>query len=554
MTPHTAPHSHLPEARVDALRDDSWWRHAVIYQVYPRSFADADGDGVGDIAGILSRIDDLSTLGVDALWLSPFYPSPQNDAGYDVADYLDVDPVFGTLDDFDALIVACHSRGMRIIVDIVPNHTSSDHAWFQEALGAEPGSTERSRYIFRNGRGPDGSTPPNNWQSVFGGPAWTRVSDADGMPGQWYLHLFDRSQPDLDWTNPWVADRFDEILRFWLDRGVDGFRVDVAHGLVKHPHLPDHLPTGDDVLEPAPYWAQPGVHDIFRRWRCVLEEYGPDRILCAEAWVAPLAALSDWVRPDEMHQAFNFEYLYSAWDAEQQRAVIDESLAAFGAVGAPSTWVLSNHDVVRHTTRLALNPGEALFGLREDTVLPDAAAAQRRARAATALMLALPGSAYLYQGEELGLDEVLDIPADARHDPTYHRTEGRRLGRDGCRVPLPWTTGANLGFGQGDQPWLPQPARWSTLAHSEQKDDPSSTLEFYRRALRLRREFDLGAGSIEWTETPPSQLQFARGRLTVLTNFGENDVPLPAGRLVLASSPLVDCHVPIDTTVWVETE
>lgn len=554
MSHHTEPHTTPSATPSDATLDDSWWRHAVIYQVYPRSFADANGDGVGDLAGILSRIDDLFALGIDALWLSPFYPSPQNDAGYDVADYLDVDSVFGTLEDFDALVLACHTRGMRIIVDIVPNHTSSDHAWFREALGAKPGGGERGRYIFREGRGADGSLPPNNWQSVFGGPAWTRVADAGGTPDQWYLHLFDRSQPDLDWTNPWVAERFDEILRFWLDRGVDGFRVDVAHGLVKDPALPDHLPTGDDVLESAPYWAQPGVHDIFRRWRRVLEEYGPDRILCAEAWVAPLAALSEWVRPDEMHQAFNFAYLYTPWDAAQQRIVIDESLAAFGAVGAPSTWVLSNHDVVRHTTRLALDAGSSLFGLRENTVLPDAAIARRRARAATALMLALPGSAYLYQGEELGLDEVLDIPPAARHDPTYYRTRGERLGRDGCRVPLPWTTGPNLGFGHGAEPWLPQPAEWAALAHSVQKGDCTSTLEFYRRSLRLRRELMLGAGALEWVEAIPTLLRFNRGWLTVLTNFGEEDVPLPDGRLVLASSPLVDGRVPADTTVWVETE
>ena len=336
-----------------------WWRTAVIYQVYPRSFADASGDGIGDLPGITSRLEHLADLGVDAVWLSPFYVSPQNDAGYDVADYCDVDPLFGTLEHADALIARAHELGLRVIVDVVPNHSSSEHRWFQEALAAGPGAPERDRYLFREGRGVDGSEPPNNWLSMFGGPAWTRITEADGTPGPWYLHLFDSTQPDFDWTNPWVADRFDEVLRFWFDKGADGFRIDVAHGLAKAPGLPDvdmdPLRTGGEWADDDhPYWSRDEVHDVWRRWRRVAAEYDGDRALVAEAWVLPLSKMAKWVRPDELHQAFNFGYLMTRWDADELRAVIDDSLASFESVGAPSTWVLSNHDTIRHTSRLAL--------------------------------------------------------------------------------------------------------------------------------------------------------------------------------------------------------
>ncbi len=336
-----------------------WWRTAVIYQVYPRSFADASGDGIGDLPGITSRLDHLANLGVDAVWLSPFYRSPQNDAGYDVSDYCDVDPLFGSLEDADALIARAHALGLRVIVDVVPNHSSSEHPWFQEALAAGPDSPERARYIFREGRGPHGDEPPNNWLSMFGGPAWTRITEADGTPGQWYLHLFDTTQPDFDWTNPWVIDRFDEVLRFWFDRGADGFRIDVAHGLAKEEGLRDFTADprrtgGEWAPEDHPYWGRDEVHDIWRRWRAVADSYDGDRALVAEAWVTPLSKMAKWVRPDELHQAFNFGYLMTAWDAEELRGVIDDSLEAFGAVGAPSTWVLSNHDTIRHPFRLAL--------------------------------------------------------------------------------------------------------------------------------------------------------------------------------------------------------
>ncbi|MEO7422967.1 MAG: glycoside hydrolase family 13 protein, partial [Ornithinibacter sp.] len=410
--------------------DAPWWRDAVIYQIYPRSWADADGDGIGDLPGICARLPYLRDLGVDAVWLSPFYVSPMNDAGYDVADYRDIDPRFGTLADADTLITSAHDLGLKVVVDLVPNHTSNEHAWFRAAVAAAPGSPERERYIFRDGTGPGRNEPPNNWPSVFGGKGWTRVAEADGSPGQWYLHIFDTTQPDLDWEHQEVREEFHEILRFWCDRGVDGFRVDVAHGLVKKEGLPDfHGAVGlyDEVdtdgptamvaeagsggvldhsaTGAAPMWDQDGVHEIYRGWRTVLEEYGaPDRILCAEAWVRPAERLAMYVRLDEMHQAFNFDFLDAHWDATALRTVIEATLRSNDDVGAPTTWVLSNHDVVRHASRLGLDQSlPRPNGISAQDPQPDAVLGLRRARAATTMMLALPGGAYVYQGEELGL-------------------------------------------------------------------------------------------------------------------------------------------------------
>ncbi len=589
---------------IELARDarDEWWRTAVIYQIYPRSFADANGDGMGDLAGITARLGALAELGVDAIWLSPFSTSPQHDAGYDVADYRDVDPLFGTLADFDAMLAEAHARGIRVIVDLVPNHSSNEHAWFKAALAAGPGSAERARYLFRDGRGAAGELPPNNWDSVFGGPAWTRVTEADGQPGQWYLHLFDSSQPDFDWTNDEVREEFRDILRFWLDRGVDGFRVDVAHGLIKAEGLPDWTPPAaggsmggagglaDDApgaerpvpsaepgvaLEPEissepgdapPFWAQDGVHEIYRDWRALLDDYPGERILAAEAWVDPLARVAKWVRPDEMHQSFNFAYLETPWRAGALRRVVDESLAAFGAVGAPSTWVLSNHDVVRHPTRLALTAGNLQgHGVGPRTPgIGDPATGLRRARAATALMLALPGSAYLYQGEELGLPEAIDLPDDARQDPTWFRTNGERYGRDGCRVPIPWEAGSpSYGFGPSDASWLPQPEEWADYARDRQHDVPGSTLSMYRAALRLRREHTLASGTLEWIETPdtPDVVAFTNGALLIVANTGDTTISLAqvlpdehtaaaAAQPLLASGDLARGILPADTTVW----
>ena len=549
----------MAEIEQQSAPGSEWWRTAVIYQIYPRSFADANGDGIGDLPGITSRLDALQQLGVDAIWLSPFMPSPQKDAGYDVSDYRGVDPLFGTLADFDAMLAAAHARGIRVIVDLVPNHSSDQHRWFQEALAAAPGSPERARYIFRDGKGEHGELPPNNWQSVFGGGMWTRITDPDGTPGQWYLHIFDSSQPDFDWSNEEVREEFRGVLRFWLDRGVDGFRVDVAHGMIKKAGLPDYTPAeGADSMggdeEDVPYWGQPGVHEIYRDWHDVLAAYDGDRALCAEAWMPTLEQIALWVRPDEMNQAFNFNYLMTPWNAEELRTVIRDSLDAFGAVGAPSTWVLSNHDVVRHASRLALtwdNPQGDGIGPRDEPK-PDRAIGLARARAATTVMLSLPGSAYLYQGEELGLPEAMEIPDEFRQDPTWFRTNGERYGRDGCRVPLPWSgTAPSYGFNDTGASWLPQPAEWAEYARAAEEGADASTLELYTTLLRLRRERGLGSGSLIWEDLGSEAVAFRRGELHIAANLGATPLPLPAGASVLVrSEPFAGTALPADTAAW----
>ena len=525
-------------------RPEPWWRSAVIYQVYVRSFADANGDGVGDLAGIRSRLDYLKELGVDAIWLNPFYPSPQADAGYDVADYRDVDARFGSLDDFDGLLRDCHRLGLRVIIDLVPNHTSSEHPWFRAALAAAPRTGERARYIFRDGRGPGGANAPNNWQSTFGGPAWTPVNGADGSPGQWYLHLFAPEQPDLDWTNPEVRTEFESILRFWLDRGVDGFRIDVAHGLAKDPAMPD-LGRGFATSGPAkvghPYWDQDEVHEVYRAWRRISDGYPGDRTFVAEAWVHAPEQLARYVRPDELHTAFNFGFLLAPWSARALRQAIDQSLGALGSVGAPATWVLSNHDVMRHVSRY----GGGDVGVR-------------RARAAALLMLALPGGAYVYQGEELGLPEVIDLPDEVRQDPAFFRTKGKHRGRDGCRVPLPWSGEAPpFGFGPpASKPWLPQPPDWSSLTVEHESIDKGSMLALYRRALQLRRELPgLGDGTLEWIEAPPEVLAFRReSGFVCVVNVGETPADAPAEvagcEMVLTSAALTGKRLPAATSAW----
>jgi len=549
-----------------------WWRDAVIYQVYPRSFADADGDGSGDLAGVRSRLPHLRDLGVDAVWLSPFYLSPQADGGYDVADYRQVDPMYGDVDDAAGLITDAHGLGLRVIVDIVPNHCSDRHDWFRRAVAGGAGSALRKRFHFREGRGKNGELPPNDWESVFGGPAWTRLPD-----GEWYLHLFAPEQPDFNWDHPAVRDEFRSILRFWLDLGVDGFRVDVAHGLVKAEGLPD-IGAGEQAAmlgqAALPFFDQDGVHEIYRDWRRVLDEYPGERIFVAEAWTPTVARTAGYVRPDELHQAFNFQYLSTAWEAEPLREVVDRTLEAMRPVGAPATWVLSNHDVTRHTTRFGNPPG---LGTQLRTP-GDRALGLRRARAATLLMLALPGSAYLYQGEELGLPEVTDLPDAVRQDPAFHRQAGQDGFRDGCRVPLPWSgQHPPYGFGprEGGPSWLPQPPEWAELSVEAQTGKPGSTLELYRAALAERRAHPaLGAGSeLTWLDAPEGVLAFARTgvdeasgevvRFVCTANTtGEPATLRPApGRLLLASGDPADPEaevqaftdevvLPADTTAW----
>ena len=513
-----------------------WWRHAVIYQIYPRSFADGNGDGMGDLPGVLSRLESLKELGIDAIWFSPFFTSPQKDAGYDVSNYTDIDPRFGTLADFDALLAKAHSHGIRIIIDLVPNHSSDQHPLFQAALRASKGSPERDMYVFREGK--DANTPPNNWQSVFGGPAWTQVED-----GQWYLHLFDSSQPDFNWANPKVEQFFHDVLRFWFDRGVDGFRVDVAHSLVKDPALPDieevsSSMTGSDSApkeeKPHPFWGQEGVHEVIRGFRKVANEY-EDRAMCAEAWILPLSKMAKWVRPDEYHQTFNFAYLETPWDSAKLRDVVDESLREFGNVGAPSTWVLSNHDVIRHVTRMAYDkvPKQG-DGIGPSYPQPDEARGQRVGRAATAFMLGLPGSSYIYQGEELGLPEHTTLDASFREDPTFFRTKGERVGRDGCRVPIPWESDKPAyGFNNTGKSWLPQPENYRRYARSEQRGVAGSTLELYRQLLKIRKEFNMGLGNLKWVEElcDETTLAFDNSGVRVIANFG-GSVNLPSGELL----------------------
>ena len=564
--------------------EPEWWRSAVIYQIYPRSWADSNGDGVGDLPGITARLPYLRDLGVDAIWLSPFYVSPQADAGYDVADYRDIDPIFGTLGDADTLLGAAHDLGLKVIVDLVPNHSSDEHRWFQAALAASPGSPERARYIFRDGRGPHGDLPPNNWLCVFGGAAWTRTKASDGTDGtdgQWYLHLFDAKQPDFDWENPEVRAEFEDVLRFWLDKGVDGFRVDVANSLIKEAGLPDwdeplHILGDADGMphdhhgKKPPMWDQDGVHEIYRAWRRILNSYNPidadgysgdnDRILCAEAWVDSQERAVRYVRPDEMNQAFNFEFLQTQWRAGDLRAVITKSFTAADSVGAPTTWVLSNHDVVRHASRLGLPLGtKRPNGIGIGDPQPDAVLGLRRARAATALMLALPGSSYLYQGEELGLPDSTDMPDDVRQDPSWPRSGHTERGRDGCRVPMPWEGDRpSYGFGPSDQTWLPQPDSYGALAVDRQAGVDGTTLELYRALLATRRAHGLGEGSMSWLGGYADDvLAFvnepdAGEPVLVITNLGPKPVAVPLGATMLVSSgPLTaEGLVPTDTTVW----
>lgn len=530
-----------------------WWRDAVIYQIYPRSFADSTGDGYGDLPGIIEKLPYLVKLGVDAIWLSPFYRSPMADGGYDVADYREVDPLFGGIDDAEQMIAAAHDLGLKVLVDLVPNHTSSQHAWFQEAVAAEPGSPERDMYLIRDGKGEDGNEPPNNWTSVFGGKGWTRLHRPDGTPEQWYLHLFDVTQPDLDWSTERVRAAFDDVLRFWLDKGVDGFRVDVAHSLVKEEGLPD-FDREQALLDggSGPMWDQDGVHEVYRRWRTVLDEYDGDRSLVAEAWVADPERLALYLRPDEMNTAFNFEFLDSRWDAECYRDVITRTMAADDAVGAPTTWVLSNHDVVRHVSRFGVSdPGASHEGLGIRDEQPDNEIGLRRARAATLMMLALPGSAYIYQGEELGLPEHTTLPDELRQDPTWVRSEYERVGRDGCRIPLPWRADApGLGFSPNGETWLPQPDSYRALAVDQQVDAVGSTWTMYRDALALRKKFALGKGEREWVEAGDDLVAYDNGPIRVMTNVLGAPVPLPEGyEVVLSSIPVVD-ELPTDATVW----
>ncbi len=557
-TAHPTPQTDRTDVRLASRRMsriEPWWRTAAVYQVYIRSFKDGNGDGTGDIAGLRSKLPYLRDLGIDAVWINPWYTSPLHDGGYDVADYRNIDHRFGDLDEATEFISEANEHGIRVLVDLVPNHTSWDHEWFKAALAAGPGSPERERYHFLPGRGPDGSQPPNDWTATFGGPAWERVPD-----GEWYLHLFDISQPDLDWENPEVRTEFQSILRFWLDRGAAGFRVDVAHSLVKAPGYPD---VGDEENEERllasgpfsqhPFWDRPELHEIVRGWRSVLDEY-PGTMMVAEAWVTDLERLAQYLRPDEYHQAFDFDFLQAPWGAEEMQRAIDESMDAVGGVGSIPTWVLSNHDVPRHATRYGLpNDVEARSWLLDgDRSLLDEELGQRRARAAALLLLGLPGSVYVYQGEELGLPEVTELPEDALEDPTWVRSGHTEKGRDGCRVPIPWAVdGDSAGFGTNGS-WLPQPDGWAERSVEAQAGRDDSMLELYRAALKLRRDHLVSDLDIAWLDSPENTLMFERGSgVRCIVNFGSDPVPI-TGEVLLSSVDLKDGELPRDAATWVK--
>jgi len=534
------------------FKHDAWWRDAVIYQIYPRSFRDSNGDGEGDLAGITEGLPYLASLGIDAIWLSPIYRSPNNDGFYDVADPRDIDPLFGTLSDAELLIKEAHEAGLKVIFDIIPNHFSSSHAWFQAALNSAPGSAERARFHFYDGRGEKGELPPNNWNSLFTGSAWTRVPD-----GQWYLHLFDSSQPDLNWENAEVHADFEKTIRFWLDRGVDGFRIDVSHGLVKENILEDHrdpdmltkalrIDTSDvtteqraDLLSDMPFFDRDGVHEIYRAWRAIFDEY-KNRMTVGEAFVYPTSRLANYVRPDELHQIFNFDFLLIDWNAEKIKEAASRVIAELATVGAAPTWALNNHDSPRLVSRLGS---------------PD------KARALSLLTAALPGSLYIYQGEELGLPDG-DMPVSARKDPIAIRSKGADLGRDGCRVPLPWSSHQpNFGFTSG-APWLPQMASYGDYAIESEVHDPHSSLNFYKKMLEIRRDHPAlgGEGSVTYLESKPGVIAFSRvPGFIVVANTNDDRIVMEVeatsvlhqsgAGVGLAAGVLT---LPAHTTVWLQ--
>lgn len=534
-----------------------WWRHAAVYEVYPRSFADGNGDGIGDLAGVRAHLDYLQRLGVDAIWFTPWYASPLADGGYDVADYREIHPAFGTRSDAERLIQEASERGIRTIIDVVPNHISSLHPWFQEALASPPGSPARERFWFRPGKGENGQEMPTRWPNSFGGDSWTRTQNPDGAPGDWYLHLFAPEQPDLNWNHPEVRAEFEAILRFWFDRGVAGIRIDSAAMLVKDPALPE-VPENPAPGQ-HPSLDRDELHDIYRAWRRIADEYaqrdGQQRILVGEVWLADMARLAMFLRPDEMHTAFNFDFMTRPWDAAALRASIQETLDVHATVGAPPTWVLSNHDVTRPVTRLGRADTAFAFQRKRFETPVDLQLGTHRSRAAAVLAATLPGVMYVYQGEELGLPEVEDIPLDRMDDPMYYRSGGTDPGRDGCRVPLPWTShGASFGFSPADtssETWLPQPSGWGAYAVEREEEDPESTLTLYRQLLAARRE--LADASFAWLPSGPDVLQYRRGTDTVIVNLSDHEVRLPEGKIVVASTRLSGRELPPDTAAWLRT-
>ncbi len=547
-----------PDPPKDAVaRARAWWHDAVVYQVYLRSFKDGDSDGIGDLAGLAEGLPSIAALGCDAIWLSPCYASPQRDHGYDIADYRRIDPAYGANEDFDRLVARAHRLGLKVLMDMVANHCSIDHAWFQQALRSAPGSPERARFIFRDGQGADGAVPPNNWESVFGGPAWTRITEADGQPGQWYYHAFDAGQPDFNWRNPDVADEFDDVLRFWFDKGVDGFRIDVAHGHFKSTGMDDLVGNGHNYG----MWDQPEVHGLYRRWRALGDSYPKPKYFVGEIWLPDTGSLGRYLRSDELNQAFDFGLLIQLWDSSRMRSAIDAGMAASG--DALPAWTLANHDVHRATTRYgqeqsleAPSPTDMIAAARRLGPV-DLPLGLRRAKAAAGLVLALPGTVYLYQGEELGLPEVFDLPDQSRQDPIWVRSNGSELGRDGCRVPLPWRDdGPTFGFNEGGaQTWLPQPTWFGQFSRATEERDPESALSVYRFLLAARRALFGDDRDLCWLNAPAQMLAFTRGHGLCVVNFNDEPVPLddgwPLGDLVTTTSNGERAGViPANCTSW----
>lgn len=515
----------------------NWWSNAVFYQIYPRSFADGGSDGVGDLRGVEDKLGYLELLGIDALWLSPVMRSPMADHGYDVSDPRDIDPLFGDLAAMDSLVAAAHARGIKVTMDLVPNHTSVEHEWFQAALEAAPGSPERARYIFRDGKGADGSQPPNNWPSIFGGPAWTRVTESDGKPGQWYLHIFAKEQPDLNWENPDVFADLEKTLRFWLERGVDGFRIDVAHGMAKPDDLPDHDWATNELLKNSdddPRFNNPAVHSIHRSIRTVMDEY-PDTVTIGEIWVRDNARFGEYIRPDELHLGFNFRLAEAVFSADAIRAAIENSLDAVRHVGGTPTWTLSNHDVEREVSR---------YGGGETGT--------SRARAMLLVELALPGTCFLYNGSEIGLPNA-DLPDSVLQDPVWERSGRTERGRDGCRVPIPWEGHEPpFGFTTGTDTWLPIPAEWASLTVESQLERIDSTLSFYRTALSFRAQRpEFSGDEVDWYGSPTNCFAFRRsGGLVCVLNASTEAIAMPPGEVLLSSAPLEAGKLPPNAAAW----
>ena len=485
----------------------TWWQNAAVYQIYPRSFCDSNGDLIGDLPGIQSKIEYLTELGIDAIWISPFYPSPLIDGGYDISDPRNVAEQLGGLAAFDELVQTADSQGIKVIIDLVPNHFSSQHKWFLEALNCPPGGNARSRFHFQNGKGEHGELPPNNWISLFGGPAWTQTNEVDGKPGQWYLHLFDKSQPDLNWTNPEVSSDFEQTIRFWLDRGVSGFRVDVALGLFKDmSYADDPNPQGRvdairlDLYDPSdrqtseqtrrhliesPIFDRDEVHDVYQNWQKIFQEYSQEILGVAEAWAYPTSRAMRYAK--SLGQVFNFDFMVMPFNDQVLCDSIKQILKDSLSYETSPTWVLSNHDASRVVSRY----GGGEVGLT-------------KARSMALLAHFLPGSIYVYQGEELGLEDV-HIAPEQRKDPIWINSDRTQIGREGARAPIPWQ-----------------------LVES-QKAEPLSTLKMYQSLLHLRKTRAEWLGGIEATDVKSNAglLTVTRDLLKCLVNLTNSQMSIP---------------------------